>query len=342
MYLVKDRLGGRGLREAQISASLKKDEMKQMDACKTKLPQLRILATDFCDSKCIYCRPGGEGNLDCKGLLMSNETALAAASAYRRIGGNSIKITGGDPAFWPFLAQYVAFLKQELQYEHVEVITRSVKIAPILNELKLAGLDVINFSLDTVEQNRYRIITQKNDFEQLKEIIICAAQQIYCKINSVILPDTLESEIENMLAFCRMNHIRELKLLDYIDDLQGGHEKNSFDQFDLIYRLLARYTDTFSIQLQGGLGHPMRAYQLSEQLKVLCKDARVGAWYCELCRKCEHYPCHDALMALRVTPSDSFQLCLLNRKLHWKFNQDNMEKQLASIMKYFETAFFRE
>ena len=25
-----------------------------------KLPQLRLIATNYCDSKCVYCRPTGE------------------------------------------------------------------------------------------------------------------------------------------------------------------------------------------------------------------------------------------------------------------------------------------
>lgn len=311
---------------------------------KSKLPQLRILVTDCCDSNCIYCRPGGEGNLDCQGIFMNYDIAVMVAAAYRKIGGSSIKISGGDPAFWQYLTQYVSFLKQELNYERVEVITRSVKISQQLNELKNAGIDVINFSLDTIDQNRYYYITKKNDFEILKDIIIRAAYQMYCKINTVILPDTSETEIRSMLEFCFANNIQELKLLDYIDDFQGNTNavKEQSNQFDLIYKQLEQFTSNFSIEMQGGLGHPMRVYQISENLKVICKDSRQGAWYCEICNKCSHYPCHDALMALRVTPSNSFQLCLLNKKMHWHFDRSNVEKQLESILKHYYNAFFKE
>lgn len=230
----------------------------------------------------------------------------------------------------------------DYSYEHVEVITRSVKISPCLDVLREAGLDVINFSLDTVEQEKYRAITKKNDFKQIRDIIIHAAKQMYCKVNSVILPNFSVSEIENLIEFCDNNNIRELKLLDFIDDLNGNLGKKSPNSFDVIYRLLARYTNAFSIQYQGGLGHPMRVYQITNRLKVICKDARAGAWYCELCKRCEHYPCHDALMGLRVTPYDSFQLCLLNRKMHWKFETENLEEQLCSIMIHFTTAKFKE
>ena len=310
----------------------------------SKMPQLRVLVTDYCDSNCIYCRPGGEGNLDCHGLAMSYESAIQTAAAYRRIGGKEIKISGGDPAFWQYLSKYITFLKNELKYERIELITRSVRIASQLDELHYSGLDVINFSLDTVDKERYSYITKKNDFEQMIEVITLASHKMYCKINMVILPDTSESEITNMLDFCNANNVNELKLLDYIDDIQENNANMYVpsNQFDYIYEQLEHFTKNFSMVFQGGLGHPMRVYQISDGFKVTCKDSRQGAWYCELCRKCSHYPCHDALMALRVTPSDSFQLCLLNKKMHLHFDLSNIEQQLENIMKYYQKAFFRE
>ena len=310
-----------------------------------KIPQLRVLVTDYCDSNCIYCRLGGEVNLSCHGLNMSYDTAVQVAIAYRKISGDSIKISGGDPAFWQYLSQYIAFLKKELNYSHVEVITRSAKIAKSLDELKYAGLDVINFSLDTIDKDKYLYITKKNDFEQLKDIIISTAHKMYCKINMVILPNTSEAEINSMIEFCVANKIRELKLLDYIDDIQENtvmDQRTPLGQFDLIYKLLEQITNSFSIASQGGLGHPMRIYEVFDGLKVICKDARQGAWYCELCKKCGHYPCHDALMALRVTPSNSFQLCLLNNKMHLQFNVSNVEQQLETIMRHYQNAFFKK
>lgn len=308
-----------------------------------KIPQLRVLVTDFCDSNCIYCRPGGEGNLNSHGLTMSYDVAVQVAVSYRQIGGNEIKISGGEPAFWQYLSKYISFLKQELKYEHVELITRSIKIAPQLDELKNAGLDVINFSLDTVDKDKYYFITKKNDFEQLKDVITFASRRLHCKINMVVLPDTSDSEIYSMLEFCKYNGVKELKFLDYIDDITENSIliKGASNQFDFIYKILERFTSGFSIALQGGLGHPMRVYQISDDFKVICKDARQGAWYCEQCKICPHYPCHDALMALRVTPFGSFQLCLLNKEMHLHFDLSNIEQQLEIMMKYYENAFFK-
>lgn len=59
------------------------------------MPQLRILTTDFCDSKCIYCRPSGEGNLQSsRKKSLSLDVAKKVADIYKKQGGTGCIITG--------------------------------------------------------------------------------------------------------------------------------------------------------------------------------------------------------------------------------------------------------
>lgn len=81
---------------------------------------------------------------------MNYETAINAAKLYRSYGGREIKISGGDPIFWPHLCDYVHALKHDMEYEHVELITRSVRVSEIINQLADNNLDMLNFSLDSI------------------------------------------------------------------------------------------------------------------------------------------------------------------------------------------------
>ena len=310
-----------------------------------QLPQMRVLVTDYCDSKCVYCRPSGEGNLKCKHRHIKYDTATKAAFIYRECGGTEIKISGGDPVFWPYLCEYVRYLKNDLRFEHVELITRSTKITKIVDSLIDENLDVLNFSLDTINPNRYNTITGKKDFNDFIQAIKYCSSRLFCKINMVVLKDTTVEEVDDMINFCIQNGIRELKLLDYIDDLHEdprcGKEKQT-EWFQSIYKKLDNISSSKDIIFQGGLGHPMSVYSITDKFRAICKDASKGAWYSSYCLNCQHYPCHDALMALRVTPDNSFQLCLLNNRMHWRFNTDNMEEQFHSILFVFQNAFFME
>lgn len=306
---------------------------------------MRVLVTDYCDSKCVYCRPSGEGNLECKHQQIKYDTAAKAAFIYRESGGTEIKISGGDPVFWPYLCEYVRYLKHDLGFEHVELITRSTKITRIADLLINENLDVLNFSLDTINPDCYNTITGKNDFNDFIQAIKYCSSKLFCKINMVVLQDTTVEDVDDMIEFCIQNGIRELKLLDYIDDFQGdphyGKEKQT-EWFQSIYQKLNGISSSKDTIFQGGLGHPMSVYSVADTFRVICKDANKGAWYSSCCLNCQQYPCHDALMALRVTPCDSFQLCLLNNRMHWGFDTDNMEEQFRSILSVFQNAFFVE
>lgn len=304
-------------------------------------PQMRLLVTDYCDSKCVYCRPSGEGNLRSRHQLMDYKTAKAVASIYKANGGEEIKITGGDPVFWPYLSEYIRYLKRDLCFSKVELITRSTMILDLIDELVSSDLDVLNFSLDTTSEERYKLITHKNDFSAYIEAIKFCATKIYCKINTVVLNP---NDWKDVMNFCRRNNIQQLKLLDFIDDISINDELKSlfvaysFDALNKELRSLAIKEETV---FQGGLGHPMSRFIMDEKFCVISKDSNRGSWYSSCCQDCVNYPCHDALMALRVTPDNSFQLCLLNENKHWYFTDNkDMEEQMLNILTIYQNAYF--
>lgn len=310
------------------------------------MPQLRILVTDFCDSKCMYCRPSGEGNLQCSGnKFLTLDIAKMAAKVYKDSGGDEIKISGGDPVYWPHLVDFVSYLKKELSFKKVEVITRSTRVEMIVDKLVSAGLDVLNFSLDTLNKERYEYITQKGDFVSFLNTIALCSQKIFCKINAVIMQEINADEWRSLIAFCEKNEIKQLKLLDYIDDISSNlYEESSrqkyFFPFESICAELREIYGDEKIIYQGGLGHPMNSFVTSRGLEIICKNSKNGAWYSDECKFCSNYPCHDALMAVRVTTANSFQLCLLNSDKHWYFDEKNMEEQFRKILKIYQNAYF--
>lgn len=310
-----------------------------------RLPQLRVLVTDYCESKCIYCRPSGEGNLDARHRNINYTTALRVAELYQSFGGKDLKITGGDPVLWPCVMDYVSALKNSLAFERVELITRNPAVLEFVDLLVSTHLDVLNFSLDTLSPLRYRQITGKNDFHAYINAITKCACVLFCKINMVILPDTSADEIDDMIDFCKRFGIRELKLLDYIYDMPARINFKKESQTP-IFQLMYEKLDALSVSkkriFQGSFGHPMNDFKVSENFHVICKDSSLGAWYVPQCLDCHHYPCHDAVMALRLTPYDSFQFCLINERMQWQFNDSNMKEIFSSVLALYRNAFFVE
>ena len=312
------------------------------------IPQLRIVATTRCGRSCVYCRPSGEAATACAMDAFARiEDVVALAKLYKEHGGDEVKITGGDPVFWPDLVSCVDRLKREVGFERVEVITRSPAIAHVLGDLVEAGLDVLNFSLDTLEPQTYRRVVGRDDLAELTDTIREAAKLVYTKINTVVMKRINHTSVDALIEFCELNGVRQLKLLDLIVDLHDSDMPGS-DRSVRAYGVplsdldlpLAPITDKLrkravasDIILQGGLGHPMSRFLLPSGLDVRIKDSRNGAWYGDMCRSCGMYPCHDALMAVRYLPEQALQLCLLNPGNNVPLNFDSHEQLSESFLR---------
>ena len=320
-----------------------------------KIPQLRFVAVDFCDSKCIYCRPSGEAalSIECNRSL-SLDTAVEVAKVYKKYGGNDIKITGGDPIYWKQLIEFIRILKKELRFKKVGIVTRSIKIIDIIDDLIDSGLDSIIFSLDTIYEDKYNKITGKTDFKEYIKVINHCANKTYCKINTVVMKGINDDEFDKIIDFGRENNIKEIKFLDLISDLHDGKinnskrlEENYKKQLKNLYtnlyeksEYLKKITPELLLQ-EGGLGHPQKLYKI-DGLNIVLKDATSGAWYGKCCEDCKMYPCHDALMALRVLPSNCFQLCLLNDEKVYKFDKENTEEVFLQCLDVYKNATFKK
>lgn len=325
----------------------------------SRLPQLRIAVNSRCGRACFYCRPSGEGITTKAGRELDPNLVARVVSVFKLYGGNAVKITGGDPALWKPLINSVRQLKREVGVENIEVISRHPRIGDLAESLEDAGVDVINLSIDTLNPALHQEITGVNDLEQvLAAAAKCASTGMKCKINTVVMAGINDQEIDGIIEFCERIGADNLKLLDLIKDLEDGAESYSTrlvriqgrtprqvyqPMSPIVQRLLSRAVSTQELH-QGGLGHPMLGLRLPSGLEVIVKDHHAGAWYGSICKTCRFYPCHDALMALRLTADARLQFCLLREdvaiELEPYLNAGNghLESAISEALEVYETA----
>ncbi|MDD2245125.1 MAG: radical SAM protein [Syntrophomonadaceae bacterium] len=323
-----------------------------------KIPQLRILATTYCGRRCIYCRPTGEG-IPCESSNINIDTVIRISKLYKQYGGNEIKFTGGDPIFWDGLSKCIKILKQEVQIENIEIITRSPTIIDYIPNLISSGLDKLDFSLDTLSPTKHKQITGIDDLNELIDAITqCVNIGVKCKINTVVMNWINREEIFDLICWAEKIGIRKIKLLDVITDL---HDDSSYKNKKYLYDIYNKTLQDLYVPLseisqdlrtksiserlifQGGLGHPMNCFKLESGLEVIVKDHHNGAWYGELCISCVKFPCHDALMALRLTSDEKLQFCLLNENISLdisKLDERSLVSVFDNILDVYRKAFF--
>jgi cyclic pyranopterin phosphate synthase len=225
-----------------------------------------------------------------------------------------------------------------------------------------AGVDLINLSIDTLHRDQHKRITGVDDLPAVLEALAkCVASGVSCKVNTVVMKGVNDREIDSIIAYCEHVGVRSLKLNDVIKDLQDQpmthaarllaieHRTLSdlyYPMNEIVDRLYPRSTSVRTIR-QGGLGHPMLMFSLPSGMDVILKDHCTGAWYSTLCEECDSYPCHDALMALRLTADAHLQFCLLRRGTNIDLRPDLdseddacLEKTIGSALRVYHDARF--
>jgi GTP 3',8-cyclase len=293
------------------------------------LPQFRVTVNSRCGRACFFCRPSGEAVATVAGAELAVDDLVAVGAAVRAAGITGIKLTGGDPALYEPLEFAVSQLRR-LGFDEIEVISRHPRIGRRAGALARAGVTLFNMSVDTLDPVLHKEITGVDDHgEVLAALAACVATGVPVKVNAVVMAGINDGELARLADYCAQVGVRTLKLLDVIKDLDAGAESfarrlaitRQMDIVDL-YKPLELTTAAFraravsvATRTQGGLGHPMTVLTMASGFEVVVKDSDAGAWYGSVCSGCPFFPCHDALMALRLTADLRLQFCLLREDI---------------------------
>ena len=156
-----------------------------LDGHGRKIDYLRISVTDRCNLRCRYCMPEGIENIPMKEILSFEEIALVAKTA-AGLGISKIKITGGEPLVRRGISRLIGMLKGIDGIDQVTLTTNGLLLEELSEELIAAGLDAINISLDTIDHERYRLITGFDRLDSvLKGIDAVMKHDVPVKLNAV-------------------------------------------------------------------------------------------------------------------------------------------------------------
>ena len=173
------------------------------DHFKRHINYLRISVTDRCNLRCTYCMPEEGVQLMKHGDILSFEeiesfTHLAVAN-----GINKVRLTGGEPLVRKGIVELVGKLSKIDGIQDLSMTTNGILLEQFAVDLKAAGLNRINISLDTLNPNRYCQITRTGNIHQVLKGIEAAkkAGLSPIKINAVLLEEPDEN-ILKLKTFC--------------------------------------------------------------------------------------------------------------------------------------------
>jgi molybdenum cofactor biosynthesis protein A len=187
------------------------------------LNYLRLAVTDRCNLRCFYCMPEEGINYLPKKELLSFEEIIRLVTLMASMGIRKIRLTGGEPFVRNDLMSLIARITEIPGIHEWHITTNGILTQPHIKDLKKLGVGSVNLSMDTLDRERFKMITRRDEFglcrQTMDELI---AADIPVKINAVVMEGKNIEDIIPMAELTRQQNIS----VRFIEEMpfNGGNE----------------------------------------------------------------------------------------------------------------------
>jgi cyclic pyranopterin phosphate synthase len=196
------------------------------DSFQRPINYLRISVTDRCNLRCVYCMPlGGVCPLSHDDILRYEEINTIARAA-AEMGIDKIRLTGGEPLVRAGLPDLVRMLASIGTINDISLTTNGTLLARYAAELKEAGLNRVNISLDSLKPERFKAITRSDT--KLADVLegIEAARGVGLvpvKLNMVVIAGLNDDEVLDFAArtIDQDWNVRFIELMPFVAEMEN-------------------------------------------------------------------------------------------------------------------------
>ena len=277
--------------------------MDLVDSFGRVVRDLRISVTDRCNFRCTYCMPAeGMTWLDRSEVLTDEEIERVARICVETFGVDSLRLTGGEPTVRAHLPQLIAKLAAlrlpDGTKPDIALTTNGATLRNIALELRDAGLDRINVSLDSLKSERFFAMTRRDELHNVLAGIAEAQVAGFSpmKVNAVVERGANDDEILDLVRYGRDNNV-EVRFIEFMPlDATNEWERNKVVSQDEIVATIAA---EFPLELM-----PSRGAAPADRWRFLDGKGTVG-----VIPSVTHPFCGDC-DRVRLTSDGQFRTCL--------------------------------
>jgi GTP 3',8-cyclase len=261
---------------------------------------LRISVTDRCNIRCFYCMPEENVKFEAREHLLSFEEIERFARIAAGLGVRKLRMTGGEPLLRKNLSTLIRKLAAIPGIEDLALTTNGVLLAQQAQELYDAGLRRINIHLDTLDRERFKHITRRDELCRVLEGIEACRRIGYgpIKINAVAVKNLVEPDIVPLARFGREHNI-EIRYIEFMPlDAQGLWLRDKVLSADEMLALLEREIGPLEEIPDRDPRAPATEYRFTDGLGQVGFIASVTRPFCLNCNR------------IRLTADGKVRYCL--------------------------------
>lgn len=173
------------------------------DLFNRKIDYLRISVTDRCNLRCFYCMPECGIEKTRHDDIASFEELYEMARACTELGVHKIRVTGGEPLVRLGVLDFLKKLGDLPGVDTLCITTNGTLLPKCARELKEAGVNRLNISLDTLNPEKYRHISRIGSLQTALDGFHAAMDAGFenIKVNAVLIGGVNDDEIGDLVNF---------------------------------------------------------------------------------------------------------------------------------------------
>jgi len=252
-----------------------------------RIEYLRISVTDKCNLRCVYCMPEEGLPWLKRDDLLSFEEIETIVREMARLGLRRLRITGGEPLVRRDLPVLVRKLSRIEGVDDIALSTNAVLLGEVAEELRDAGVNRVNVSLDSLVPERIDAISRRaGSADRIFAGLEAAERAGFApiKVNCVVMRGRNDDEVE---AFARISrerpwHIRFIEVMPTGENL--GVSADEYVSADEMIERIRRIGDLETVAGPKGNG-PARYYSFPDAPGTIGVITPMSHNYCDRCNR---------------------------------------------------------
>ena len=194
-----------------------------IDRLGRNITYLRVSVTDKCNLRCRYCMPAEGVCKKAHADMLTEDELIAAVEAAASLGIRKVRLTGGEPLVKKNILSICRRTAAVPGIEEVCLTTNGTGLPQMAAELRAAGVNRLNLSLDTLDPQKYAYMTRtgklENFFAGLEAALKAGFDKI--KINAVLIGSFNDDEIPDLAALT-MRYPVDVRFIELMPMYDGG------------------------------------------------------------------------------------------------------------------------
>jgi cyclic pyranopterin phosphate synthase len=259
---------------------------------------LRISLTDNCNLRCFYCMPEEDYEFTPASRLMQFDEIEAIAKIFVAEGVNKIRLTGGEPLVRKDAANIILALSK--LPVTLTLTTNGTRIHEYVDTLAEAGIKSLNISLDTLQEEKFQLLTRRNQFRQVfNNIQLLIGRGFHVKVNVVAMKGLNDMEINDFIDWTRDTevHVRFIEFMPFSGNKWTSNKVFTWQQ--ILAVIESKYAVT---RLQGEPNDTAKKYRIEGHKGSFAVISTMTAPFCSGCNR------------MRLTADGKMKNCLFSKE----------------------------